>query len=75
MGILRSCIHWAVGLEHESMLVHRSEHGVEEFAIDADKIREMARYGEIHGLSKEEHALAVRAHDDGAEFFWSKVRE
>jgi hypothetical protein len=66
---LRSCIHWAVGLEHESMLVHRSENGVEEFAIDADKIlREMARYGEIHGLSKEEHALAVQANDDGAEF-------
>ena len=66
---MRSCVNWAVGLEHESMLVHRHEHGAEEYAIDANKIvREMARYGEIHGLTKEEHALAVQAHSDGAEF-------
>jgi hypothetical protein len=39
---LRSCIRWAVGLEHESMLVHKHEDGVEEYAIDANKIlREM----------------------------------
>lgn len=64
---LRSCIHWAVGLEHESMLVHRHNNGLEEFAIDANKIlREMARYGPIHGLTAEEHAIAVKANDDGA---------
>jgi hypothetical protein len=51
------------------MLVHRHADGIEEYAIDANKVlREMARYGEIHGLTKEEHALAVQAHDDGAEF-------
>jgi len=64
---LRSCVRWAVGLEHESMLVHRKEGSVEEFAIDANKIlREMARYGPIHGLTKRQHALAVKANDDGA---------
>jgi len=66
---LRSCVRWAVGLEHESMLVHRKEGSMEEFAIDANKIlREMARYGPIHGLTKRQHALAVKANDDGAEF-------
>ena len=49
---LRSCIRWSVGLEHETMLVHRHLNGLEEYAIDANKIlREMARYGPIHGLS------------------------
>ena len=66
---LRSCVRWAVGLEHESMLVHRREGSLEEFAIDANKIlRESARYGPIHGLDKRKHALAVKANDDGAEF-------
>ena len=37
--------------------------------MDANKIlREMARYGSIHGLDEQEHHIAVRAHDDGAEF-------
>jgi hypothetical protein len=51
------------------MMVHRHKDGIEEYAIDANKVlREMARYGLIHGLSKDEHMLAVQAHDDGAEF-------
>jgi len=66
---LRKCVRWAVGLEHESMLVHRKEGSLEEYAIDANKIlREMARYGPIHGLTKRQHALAVEAYHDGAEF-------
>jgi len=64
---LRSCVRWFVGLEHESMLVHRHLNGLEEYAVDANKIlREMARYGPIHGLSKDQHAIAVKAHDAGA---------
>jgi len=66
---LRNCVHWAVGLEHESMLVHRHENSMEEFALDANKIlRDMARYGLVHGLDKDQHAIAVKANDDGAEF-------
>jgi len=66
---LRGCVKWAVGLEHESMLVHRHEHGLEEYAVDANKIlREMARFGPIHGLSNLQHAIAVTAHRHGAEY-------
>ena len=64
---LRACVRWSVGLEHESMLVHRHLNGLEEYALDANKIlREMARYGPIHGLTKDQHAIAVKAHDSGA---------
>jgi len=73
---LRNCIHWAVGLEHESMPVHRHANSMEEFALDANKIlREMARYGPIHGLTKEQHTIAVRANDDGAEFSGRRCSE
>jgi hypothetical protein len=64
---LRSCARWAVGLEHESMLVHRSEDGLEEYVIDSGKIlRSMATYGRVHGLSREMHAVAVNAYHTGA---------
>ena len=64
---LRKCIRWAVGLEHESMLVHRNPHTLEEYAVVADKVLTyMARYGPIHGLDPLEHSIVVKAKDDGA---------
>jgi hypothetical protein len=64
---LRSCVRWGVGLEHESMLVHRKEGGLEEYVVDAGRVlREMSVYGPVHGLSRELHEYAIQTYQDGA---------
>jgi hypothetical protein len=66
---LRQCVRWGVGLEHETMLVHRSDNGLEEYIVDAGKVlRSMANYGPAHGLSRELHEIAVYTFQKGAEF-------
>ena len=48
------------------MPVHRTVGGLAEYAIDTKKLlRDMARYGQIYGLTKEEHTIVVKANDDG----------
>ena len=39
---LRACVNWGVGLEHESMLVHRNVNGLEDYAIDAKKLMQVS---------------------------------
>ena len=42
---LRTCINWGIGIEHESMLVHRNINGLEEYAIDTKKLMQVSLYG------------------------------
>jgi hypothetical protein len=72
---LRSCVRWGVGLEHESMLVHRKEGGLEEYVVDAGRVlREMSVYGPVHGLSRELHEYAIRTYQDGAGMYSDQNR-
>ena len=39
---LRACVNWGVGLEHESMLVHRNINGLEVYAIETKKLMQVS---------------------------------
>lgn len=56
----QGCAHWAVGLEHESLLVHSREENREEYVVNVGTVAlHMARFGRVFGLDREAHSVAV----------------
>lgn len=66
---LQKCVNWALGVEHESFIIHRRAGHKEEYVVNTGTIAmQLSRHGRAFGIDRQTHTIAVNLDHTGVEF-------